>query len=127
VVVAAIDPEPVTVYTLGPLSAKVNVHAPIATTLVVITALPPLHIVVGAAPVTVAVTTTGLTVTVVEQVAIFPVASVAVKVTVVEPKGKIAGALLVITNAQLSLATGVVKTTPVAVQFGLLAVTTTGG
>ena len=56
------------------------------------------------------------TVTICIQVAVFPEASVAVQVTVVLPKEKATGALLVTeATEQLSLATGVTNTTPVAV------------
>ena len=58
-----------------------------------------------------------VTVTVCVHVEIFPLASVAVHVTVVAPFGKVAGALLLMTTPeQLSLAVGVPKFTPVAPQ-----------
>lgn len=58
-----------------------------------------------------------VTVTVWVQVAVFPLASVAVHVTVVTPFGKAESALLVtVATEQLSLAVGVPKLTPVAVQ-----------
>lgn len=57
------------------------------------------------------------TVTVWVHVAMFPELSVTVQVTVVGPAGKVAGALFVtLATAQLSLVTGVLRITPVAVQ-----------
>ena len=57
-----------------------------------------------------------VTVTVCVHVAIFPLASVAVQVTVVVPFGKAEGALFdTVTFVQLSLTEGVPKFTPVAV------------
>lgn len=58
-----------------------------------------------------------VTVTVCVQVAVFPEASATVQVTVVVPKGKLAGASLVtLLTEQLSVVTGVPKLTPVAEQ-----------
>ena len=61
--------------------------------------------------------TVSLTVTVCVVVALFPLASVTVHVTVVVPNKNIAGALLVtVAIVQLSVVTGVPKRTPVAEQ-----------
>src|SRR6185369_14750879 len=62
------------------------------------------------------------------QVAVLPLVSVAVQVTVFVPKGKLAGALLVtLATAQLSLVTGAPRTTLVALQAELAATITVGG
>src|SRR6185369_5565756 len=62
------------------------------------------------------------------QVAVLPLVSVAVQVTVFVPKGKLAGALLVtLASAQLSLATGAARITLVALQAELAATITVGG
>jgi hypothetical protein len=61
---------------------------------------------------------TSKTVTDCVAVAVLPAKSVTVHVTIVFPKGKVVGALLVVMIlVQLSLASGVPKTTPVAVQL----------
>jgi hypothetical protein len=68
------------------------------------------------------------TVTVWLQVALFPLLSVTVQVTVVAPIGKAAGALLVTeATPQLSEVTGVPRTTPVAVQPVLVVAVTLAG
>src|SRR6185369_13560385 len=57
-----------------------------------------------------------------------PLVSVAVQVTVLVPKGKLAGALLVtLASAQLSLVTGAARITLVALQAELAATTRFGG
>ena len=62
-----------------------------------------------------------VTVTIWAQVAVFPLASVAVQVTVVVPFGKTAGALLLtVVPVQLSLIAGVPRFTPVALQSELV-------
>lgn len=72
--------------------------------------------------------TLSVTVTVCVQVAVFPLASVAVQIASVLPIGKAEGALFVTdTPAQLSLATGVPKSTPVAVQPLLVVACTFAG
>ena len=61
-------------------------------------------------------------------VAVFPLPSFTVQVTVVVPIGKVVGALLVMdTTEQLSVVTGVPNTTPVAVQFEVVFVLIVGG
>ena len=67
--------------------------------------------------------TLSVTVTSCVAVALLPLASVTVQVTVVVPRLKVAGALL-LTEAteQLSAVTGVPSTTPVAVQAVLVGV-----
>ena len=71
---------------------------------------------------------TSVTVTVWMQVAVLPLASVAVHVTAVVPMGNAVGALLIhVTPVQLSLAVGVPKFTPVAVQPLFIVVCTFAG
>jgi hypothetical protein len=72
--------------------------------------------------------TLSVTVTFWVQVAVLPLLSVTVQVTVVTPIGKAAGALLVtLATPQLSLVTGVPKATPLAVQPELVATVTAAG
>jgi hypothetical protein len=69
-----------------------------------------------------------VTFTVCEQVAVLPLLSVTVQITVVVPTGKDAGALLLtVATAQLSDVVGVPKATPVAVQPLLAVVFTVPG
>jgi hypothetical protein len=68
-----------------------------------------------------------VTVTICSQVAMFPLPSVTVQVTVVLPSGKIAGASLVIEAIeQLSSTVGVPRTTPLAVHSSASVFTETG-
>src|SRR4030095_15448869 len=77
--------------------------------------------IVGAVP--------SVTITFCVQVAVFPLASDAVQVTTVVPIGNTDGALLTmaILPGQLSVAVGVPRLTPVALQFALAATLTVAG